>query len=68
MKGGRGLIVKFVYQFLCTAVLEAKDVNSEILNSLSEQRLLLADSAQKEEEVGTFFLKQIYGRVSFYLE
>lgn len=44
-----------MYQFLSTAVLEAKDVNSEILNSLSEQRLLLADSAQKEEEVGTFF-------------
>ncbi|KAL8125892.1 hypothetical protein AgCh_013261 [Apium graveolens] len=37
-------------KFLSTAVLEAKDVKSEILNSLSEQRLLLADSAQKEEE------------------
>ncbi|KAK1392615.1 kinesin-like protein KIN-5B [Heracleum sosnowskyi] len=39
-----------VEKFLSTAVLEAKDVNSEILNSLSEQRLLLANSAQKEEE------------------
>lgn len=37
-------------KFLSTAVLEANDVNSEILNSLSEQRLLLANSAQKEEE------------------
>lgn len=41
-------------QFLRSTVLEAKDVNSDILNSLSEQRQLLAGSAQKEEEVGTF--------------
>lgn len=54
-----------MYQFLNTAVLEAKDVNSEILNSLSEQRRLLANSAQKEEEVGTFY-KQINAQVSFF--
>ncbi|WOG91218.1 hypothetical protein DCAR_0310466 [Daucus carota subsp. sativus] len=39
-----------VEKFLRSTVLEAKDVNSDILNSLSEQRQLLAGSAQKEEE------------------
>lgn len=40
-------------QFLIAAVLEAKEVICDIQNSLSEQKEMLAFSAQQQEEVGT---------------
>lgn len=49
-----------VLQFLRTAVSEAKDVNCDIQNSLSEQRQLLAFSAQQQEEVHTFLLSYLH--------
>lgn len=40
-------------QFLIVAVLEAKEVILDIQHSLTEQKDMLAFSAQQQEEVGT---------------
>lgn len=45
----------FPLQFLNSAVLEAKEVISDIQNSLSEQKDMLAFSAQQQQEVHTIY-------------